>query len=129
MVSHELTDVAPFADLLGIELIESGENFTMLRLSQRKELTNRLGFIHGGVLTTLLDSAMARASRNINGVIGIAGTVDIHVQFIHPGSGVIHAKGWIEGASKKLAFARGEIRNESGNIVATSAATMRLHRS
>src|SRR6266852_4972971 len=51
----------PFARLLGIELFDAGEGrFTMTLLPQEFHY-NPMGCVHGGILTTLLDSVMSAA--------------------------------------------------------------------
>ena len=124
-----MPDTAPFTDWLGTELVSSEHGRVVLRLALRHELHNRQQVAHGGVLATLLDSAMARAARLIEGVRELGGTTDLHVQFMAPGQGVLLATGWVEHAAKSLAFCRGEVRDGDGALVASAAGTMRLRRS
>lgn len=121
-------ETAPFTDWMGTELVSRENGRVVLRLTLRHELTNRRHVAHGGVLATLLDSAMARAARLLPGVAQLAGTTDLHVQFMAPGEGVLLATGWVEHASRSLAFCRGEVRDADGALVASAAATMRLRR-
>lgn len=121
-------DVAPFAEWLGMDIVPSAPGEVILQLVQRAELNNRRGLVHGGVLATLLDSAMARAARTVEGVSELGGTVDLHVQFMLPGSGTLTAKAWVEQSTKTLAFCRGEVRDVRQVLIASAMATLRLRR-
>ena len=128
MAPTTMPDTAPFTDWMGAELVSSENGRVVLRLQLRYDLHNRRHVAHGGVLATLLDSAMARAARLLEGVQALGGTTDLHVQFMAPGQGVLSATGWVEHAAKSLAFCRGEVRDADGALVASAAATMRLRR-
>ena len=47
-----------FADLLGYELAEWGEDHAVVTLKVDQRHMNRSGVMHGGVLSTLLDTAL-----------------------------------------------------------------------
>jgi len=79
-------DAAPFTEWIGITSVSSGQGVVCLRLVQR------CGVAHGGVLATLLDSAMARAACTRQGVEP-RGAIDLHVQFIQPAEGTLTATG------------------------------------
>jgi uncharacterized protein (TIGR00369 family) len=128
MAPTTMPDTAPFTDWMGAELVSTENSRVVLRLQLRHDLHNRRHVAHGGVLATLLDSAMARAARLLEGVQALGGTTDLHVQFMAPGQGVLTATGWVEHAAKSLAFCRGEVRGANGALVASAAATMRLRR-
>ncbi len=123
-----LPDVAPFAAWMGIEdvSLETGE--ACLQLVQREDLDNRQGVVHGGVLATLADSAMARAARTLDGGVELYGTTDLHVQFLHPAKGRLRATARVESAGRTLAFCQAEVRDDTGQVVAFAMATLRLRR-
>jgi uncharacterized protein (TIGR00369 family) len=123
-----LHEVAPFAAWLGLEAISIGAGRAVLQMDPRPEILNRRGVVHGGALATLLDSGMARASRTLEGVTGLAGTTDLHVQFMRPAIGPLRAEAWVEHAGGTLAFCRGEVRDAAGLLVAAASGSMRLLR-
>ncbi|MDR0258983.1 MAG: PaaI family thioesterase, partial [Comamonas sp.] len=92
-------EVAPFAEWLGLVTETAAEGRAVLRLALRKELLNRRGAIHGGVLASMLDSAMARASRTLEGVEELGGTTDLHVQYMQPAEGDLQVRAWVEHAA------------------------------
>ena len=119
---------APFTDWLGTELVSTSPGRVVLRQPQRPELANRRGAVHGGVLATLVDSAMARAARAVEGVAELGGTIDLHLHFMAPGTTALQVTGWVEHASRNLAFCRAEVHDEAGALVATGTASLRLYR-
>ena len=56
-----MIEVAPFEKLLEMKVLEAKEDFAKVRLPYRKEFTNPHGFIHGGVISSLADTAAAVA--------------------------------------------------------------------
>ena len=123
-----LAEVAPFATWMGIEEVSSQAGEVCLQLAQRPELNNRRGVVHGGVVATLVDSAMARAARTLGKGVELHGTTDLHVQFLQPVAGRLTATARVESAGRTLAFCRTEVRDETGQPVACAMATLRLRR-
>lgn len=121
-------EVAPFAEWLGLVTETAAEGHAVLRLAPRKELLNRRGAIHGGVLASMLDSAMARASRTLAGVEELGGTTDLHVQYMQPAEGDLQVRAWVEHAAQTLVFCRAEIRDAADRLVASGTASLRIRR-
>jgi acyl-CoA thioesterase len=124
-IPHE---VAPFTDWMGVSLLSIEPGKVKLQLTQRRELDNRRGVLHGGAIATLLDSAMARAARSVEPVADLASTVDLHIQYMRPAKGTVVATGLVESQTRATAFCRGEVHDEGGTLVAAATATLRLHR-
>jgi len=57
----EIIIKAPFEKLLKMEVLEAKEDFGKVMMPYRKEFTNPHGFIHGGVISSLADTAAAVA--------------------------------------------------------------------
>ncbi len=123
-----LPPVAPFAEWIGLRTESAAGGRSLLRLEPRGELLNRRAVVHGGVLSTMLDSAMARASRTVEGVRELGGTIDLHVQFLRPATGELWARGWVDHAARTVAFCRGEVHDADGELVASGSASIRLRR-
>jgi uncharacterized protein (TIGR00369 family) len=121
-----MSDTVPFSELLGIEILSECNGIATVDL--RRELHNRRGVAHGGALATLLDSAMARAARTLEDDLQLGGTVDLHIQFMSPGTGRLEAVGRVLHATRTLAFCQGEVRDAKNVLVATSSATISLRR-
>jgi acyl-CoA thioesterase len=86
--------VVPFWEFLGIEVVEMGPGYGKLTIHADENLTNPYGYTHGGVLSTLADSAAAVA---IAGMVRDKGkkfmTVEMSISYISPVlGGVIEAR-------------------------------------
>jgi acyl-coenzyme A thioesterase PaaI-like protein len=55
-------------------------------------------------------------------------TVELKVSFIEPGEGKLIAEGRCLRAGKSLAFCEGEVRDQSGKLVAKALGTFMLRR-
>src|SRR5436190_7845062 len=51
-----------FSQWLGIEIVEQGDGFISLRMQVREEMLNGFNIVHGGIIYSLADSALAFAS-------------------------------------------------------------------
>lgn len=125
---QDLPDEAPFTVWMGVVLLSQQPGEVRLQLASRPDLTNRRGVVHGGVLATLMDSAMARAARTLEDGMALGGTIDLHVQYMQPAEGLITATGCILSSTRSLAFCRADVHNDAGVLCATALATMRLRR-
>ncbi|MFT3690317.1 PaaI family thioesterase [Paenirhodobacter sp.] len=89
---------------------------------------NRLGLLHGGFVSMLLDNGCGIAVRAAMGDIdGAAVTVTLAVNFIASvSSGRVTATGRVTGGGRSLKFAESELRDETGRLLATATATFRI---
>ena len=53
-----------FSQWLGIEVVEQGDGFISLRMQVRAEMLNGFNIVHGGIIYSLADSALAFASNS-----------------------------------------------------------------
>ena len=51
----------PFADLLGVDIVEAGPTRVLGRLTVREDLCTAGGILHGGVYMSLADTEIGRA--------------------------------------------------------------------
>jgi uncharacterized protein (TIGR00369 family) len=75
------------------------------------------GFIHGGVIATLLDEVMSKANRFRK---ARAVTAELKVEYLRPvrvGVDLV-VEGWETDAKGRNLFLRGEIRDTAGNLLA-----------
>lgn len=117
----------PYYRLLGLRA-EDGEpaGRSKLRLDSRAELENGRGDIHGGVVASLLDAALAVAVRSAYSNGEGAATVSLTVNFLQPGRGSLIATGHVVRAGRTLASAEASVTDVSGRVVAHAVGTMRI---
>ena len=89
---------------------------------------NVMGFVHGGVLCTLLDTAMARALFcSLPQEKRKSATLEMKVNFLKSSiAGKITAYGKLVNSTKQTAYVEGHLENEKGRLLAKSSATMML---
>jgi uncharacterized protein (TIGR00369 family) len=109
-----------FIEELGVKLLFWENGTASLELEVTDRLINRLGVAHGGVISTLLDQVMGLAwrSKGQNRIPG--GTVNLNVNFIAPGNGILVAKGRLLRFTRSTAFCEGQIFDSAGNCIASS---------
>lgn len=82
----------------------------------------------GGYVTAWIDSSMARAVHAAtNGEFG-CNTLEIKVAFYQPArvGQLLTAEGWVERLGRSTVFLEGELRDESGTVLAKGSSTARL---
>jgi acyl-CoA thioesterase len=72
-----------FRNLLGIKVLEARDGYSKMSLKITKELTNFMGFTHGGVIFALAACAFAEA---VNFGDKSAVAVQVSINFIKPSS-------------------------------------------
>ena len=116
----------PFVEHLGIRILERAEGLVKLRLDPRPELANSWGSVHGGVLMTMLDVALASAGRALDENCNGALTVEMKVNFIAAATGPVLGEGRAQRAGRSLIFSEGELRGEDGTLLAKATGTFKL---
>jgi uncharacterized protein (TIGR00369 family) len=118
----------PVARLLGFDDIESvSEGHVVFRMPPAEEHLNPLGTVHGGVLTTLLDSAMGCAVHTTLPAGAIYTTLELKVNFLRPalpGGAVLRAEGTVVHRGATIALAEAQITDaETGKLIAHATST------
>jgi uncharacterized protein (TIGR00369 family) len=118
----------PVARLLGFDEIESvEEGRVVFRMPPAEEHLNPLGTVHGGVLTTLLDSAMGCAVHTTLPAGTMYTTLELKVNFVRPalaGGATLRAVGTVVHRGSTVALAEAQITDgESGKLIAHATST------
>jgi uncharacterized protein (TIGR00369 family) len=117
---------SPALQLLRPELEELGPDLCVMRLPYREELTNGSGTVHGGVLATLADTAVAFAlSTNFDGKMGFA-TADLTIHFLRRARGDVWARARILKKGRRVNIGEVDIVNERGESVARAMTSFLL---
>ncbi|WP_037300932.1 PaaI family thioesterase [Rubritepida flocculans] len=120
---------SPFHELLGIRVVLWEEGFARLLCTPGPMHANRSGIVHGGVMLALLDQANAFAGLHCPhpGRRRHAVTLDLDTRFTGQARlGVpLIAEGRLVTAGRNVFFARGEVRDEAGALIAFGASTHR----
>lgn len=116
----------PFVHLLGMEVFDAGEGRFTMTLDPQECHYNPMGSVHGGVLSTLLDSVMSAAVHTALPAGKGYMTLEIKVNFIRPvfvNTGLVMAEGTVVSCGRHVATAEGKITDVSGRLCSTGTAT------
>lgn len=97
-MSRELPS-SPYGDFIGIHMLDYGDGLAECHVELQPHHLNTGGRVHGGVLTSLADTAAGVAVRSIRPEGTSTATTDLSISFIRPPKGtkllarakVIHA--------------------------------------
>jgi uncharacterized protein (TIGR00369 family) len=83
--------------------------------------------VHGGLVTTLLDTAMGGACHSTLGEGETFLTADLHAEFLRPTRpGTLRAHGRVVHRTKRTAFCAAELHDADGNHLASARCTQVL---
>jgi uncharacterized protein (TIGR00369 family) len=121
-------DIPPpgFAALLDLTLETVEEGHVVFGLTPREQHLNPLGTVHGGMLATMLDSAMGSAIQTVLPAGSTYTTVQLDVKYVRTprtGEGQILASGRVVHAGRSTATAEGQIHDAEGRLLAHATTT------
>ncbi|MBW1865491.1 MAG: PaaI family thioesterase [Deltaproteobacteria bacterium] len=116
----------PAANLVGYHIVNAVTGQAVFELKPSEYHYNPFSTVHGGMLSTLLDTAMAAAIMTVLPAGKVCSTLDLKVNFIRPvssGTGPITAKANLIHAGKQVATAEGRIYDANGKLYAHATST------
>jgi uncharacterized protein (TIGR00369 family) len=119
---------SPFAGHLGIELVELGEGQAELRLPYRPELATMGDVVHGGAISSLIDTAAAAAAVSAAAGEELQGgtTVDLSVSLVGAARGAdMTAQAKVIRSGRAISFIEVDVTNGDGKLVAKGLVTYR----
>jgi len=119
----------PIASLLGMTLAEVEHGRAVFTLTPDESMFNPIGAVHGGIVCTLLDSALGCALHTTLPAGRGYTSVEIKVSYlkaVRPASGLLTATGRVVRSGARVGFTEGEVTDASGAIVATATSTLLL---
>ncbi len=122
---HELSRQSPFLATLGITVVARSEGQATIRLCVDSRHLRSRGIAHGGVIATLLDTAMGIAVSGQTPEGRFPVTAQLDTKFVRPvwdGEDVL-AIGEVCHRGTQTAVARGEVRTPEGVLIATGSGT------
>ncbi|OJA04610.1 PaaI family thioesterase [Halomonas sp. QHL1] len=117
-----------YHELLGMHVVEWQQDRAVVELTIEAKHLNRSGNVHGGVLASMLDSALSLAGLHceVPGNIRRGMTLSLTTTFVGPArQGVLRATGTLRGGGQKTYMTSGEIVDEKGNLVAMGEGSFR----
>jgi uncharacterized protein (TIGR00369 family) len=122
--------VSPAWTWLGITVVALGEGTALLEMTPTDEMANHAGFVHGGMISALADSAMGRSLRTIKPGVARAMSFDLKLSFISPATvgEPLRAMGRVVQAGRRTAVTECRIEAPEGRLVATASGTFAITR-
>jgi len=124
-VPEQLEKMQPISVRFGIQPLElrSEDGFARIGYSVPKDYCNYMGFVHGGILSTLLDDASGMAAGLLVGA-GFKGTASSSISYLAPvRSGDVVVEAQIVRYTKSLLFSEASLFRD-GNLCTRGVSTM-----
>ena len=118
-----------FAEVLGVREQEAGDGRARLELEATDRHLNPAGTVHGGVLATLVDTAMGSAVRSSTGDEDVPATSQLTVTYLRPGKpGTVMVTAEVRKQGEHLTVCEADVEQD-GRALAHAVATFAvLHR-
>lgn len=116
----------PFSDTMNMEITELSEGRTVFKARPDIKFYNAIGCVHGGYISTILDSAMACAIQTKLPSRTAYTTLELKVNFIRPvlcQTGDIYAEGKLIHCGRTTATAEGKLYDNQGKLYAFATTT------
>lgn len=129
-ITSGLIPAPPAAELVGFAPTYVMPGRIVFAYEPREDHYNALGAVHGGIVTTVLDTAMGCAvhSKLDAGIAPV--TIELKTSFVHPvtvGSGTLRAEGTVVHPGSRVATAEARLEGEDGTLYAHASSTWLIH--
>jgi uncharacterized protein (TIGR00369 family) len=112
--------------LIGATLGAVEPGYVEVALPFREDLTQQKGFIHGGILGMIADTACGYSAFSLMPADCSLVTVEYKINILTPARGSQVAKGEVVKAGRTLTVARAEVYSEDGRHVASMQQTLMM---
>jgi uncharacterized protein (TIGR00369 family) len=112
--------------LIGASLTVVEPGYVEIALPWRDDLTQQKGFVHGGILGMIADTACGYAAFSLMPADCSLVTVEYKINILNPARGSLVAKGEVVKPGRTLTVARAEVYSEDGKHVATMQQTLMM---
>ncbi|MGL6253069.1 MAG: PaaI family thioesterase [Billgrantia desiderata] len=122
------TPLMGYHELLGMRVVEWSAGLAVVELVADERHLNRSGIVHGGVLTSMLDSALSLAGLycDLPGRVRRGMTLSLTTTFVGPaGAGLLRATGRVRGGGRKVYMSSGEVIGAEGELLAIAEGAFR----
>lgn len=112
--------------LIGASLGVVEPGYVEVALPWREDLTQQKGFVHGGILGMIADTACGYSAFSLMPADCSLVTVEYKINILTPARGSLVAKGQVVKAGRTLTVARAEVYSEDGKHVASMQQTLMM---
>jgi uncharacterized protein (TIGR00369 family) len=112
--------------LIGASLTAVGPGAVEIALPFREDLTQQKGFVHGGIIGMIADTACGYAAYSLMPADCSLVTVEYKINILAPATSALTARGAIVKAGRTLTIARAEVYAQDGKHIATMQQTLMM---
>jgi uncharacterized protein (TIGR00369 family) len=112
--------------LIGASLTTVAPGAVEIALPFRDDLTQQKGFVHGGIIGMIADTACGYAAYSLMPADSSLVTVEYKMNILTPATSSLIARGEVVKAGRTLTVARAEVYAEDGKHVATMQQTLMM---
>ena len=125
-MSTDQPDVSPFSGLIGVEWLSNDPDGAQARIEVRDDLKQPYGYLHGGVIMTMIDELCSRSTVIqviMDGMVALGQSIDISlVRSITEGSVTVTARARHRGKTSWVWDA--EASDDQGRLCALAKVTV-----
>ena len=112
--------------LIGARMTVVEPGYVEIELPFRDDLTQQKGYVHGGILGMIADTACGYSAFSLMPASSSLVTVEYKMNILTPGRGGLVAKGEVIKPGRTLTIARAEVYAHDGKHVATMLQTLMM---
>lgn len=119
----------PMANLLNMRIVDADVGSATFVCDPDESHYNPIGTVHGGLVCTMLDSAVGCATETTLPRGQRYTSIEIKVNYLRPvraGSGQLTCVGTVTKSGSRVAFTEGVVTDRAGTVVATASSTLLL---
>lgn len=113
----------PFPSLLGNRITRLKPGFAEVSVRYKKELTQGYGYLHGGVIASLVDTAAAFATRTLIEPDDKLVTLEMKINYINPAQTDLQATACVIHKGRRTAVIEVEVKDKKGALCAKALLT------
>jgi uncharacterized protein (TIGR00369 family) len=122
---------APIAHTLGFDPISVRDGVAIFELMPAEYHYNPIGTVHGGVISTLCDSACGCAVHSLLPAGAYYTSLDLSVKFLRPvtaGTGLVTCEGTVVHLGSRSALAQARLTGADGKLYAHATSSLMIFR-
>ncbi len=114
----------------GLKEVSEEEGVAVIEMRAAPEMANSIGVVHGGMISTLADSAMGRSLRTIKPAVVRQVSFDLKLNFISAAriGETLRATGRVVHAGRRTAVTECRVEGSGERLIATASGTFAISR-
>jgi acyl-CoA thioesterase len=128
-MQDDIVSLSRFVAATGVQVQERRPGYACLRVSVEPRHLDVRGLVHGGVITSAMDTALAVALRELRGEgATVHSSIEMNASFLGTASGgdELAVEGRITHLQPTVAFGEAEVRRSGGELLALGRVTFAI---